>query len=227
MLREFSLTVNQFLDPNNEYHLKILSLITALNDLTIINNLQLFHKDIISSKYYFLKMNIGHLTEALKLLYVCFKDDDNRKELEKIAGLKELYREILDVNGGDKKDSFSYKVLRESRDSLFHYPREKKNFLIIKELLLEMVEKDLPLTFSLGDKKKENYYEFAEVLQLSSFATFGERYGLDIEELFKITGLLTAKVIQLLDLIVHDYFDKNNSIKCILNDNGSGSTRFV
>lgn len=187
---KYCFELSKVIDKNNKYHLWITSLALALQDLTIINNIiyNRLSNDLGNNLYYF-KINIGHLREAFKLLRNAFKKEEIHERLIQIAGVEEMYNQILELNGGDSEDSFGKAVLFELRNSIFHYIDDDKDFDTLKNVLDKLYRSNFTSSIQIYNSTDgellRNDYLFAEEIQLNIIEQIGSIYknSLEFEEL--------------------------------------------
>lgn len=211
--------VKDCFDKNKEYHLWILSFANARQDLFYVNKKL---NEIVESNesndgmLYFIKINIGHLNEAIKLIYKAFKTESSiMDELNKIKDLNNRYCELLEMIDGWGKESIYYKILFGARNNFFHYnngswsDREKRyDFDNTKEVLEIMYEENNYTGFIIGDKICENDFYFSEEIQLNYLFELGKKYNLSQEDLLSRIGEITSKVINILTLITDEFLLK-------------------
>jgi|GEM_PF-5688308 len=196
--------IAETLNLSDPYELTMVACCCALNDLTQV------HKELIKRsstnkdndyKWFLLKIAIAQLREAYWFINQSFvKDKALGSRILEIPKTKELLdRIIVQVDGSDEQ-SFAFIVLRKLRHIIFHYGFKDRD--IILQIADEMHTENIPGMIVLGNKKPDNYYQFADDLLLNVVLKYGEDYGLTFNELLDKMGNLTAQVIELLDVIV-------------------------
>lgn len=203
-------------DKENNYDLLMTSFFLAYQDLS---KCVKFLKEIFDTRkndsgMFFFKTSVGYLREAFVLLRKSFDNPQIKSKFEKIDKVKEKYNKILSILDGDDEDSFAYKVLFPVRNSVFHYNKKAEEFSTLIDVLKELEkEKSLSrIVFHNPDIEKISAdFEFVEEIQMNCIAKFGEKYknGLNINELIDKLLVLIAEVMNILQLITADYFEKN------------------
>jgi len=218
-------------DKEDGYHLWMLSFSSARQDLFYANkklNEIVKSGDDKQGLFYFLKMNIGHLNEAVLLIKNAFKTDSPiLNELIKINNLNDSYIELIKMIDGNNTDSIYKNLLSCGRNNFFHYNKGKKykskesDFQTTKESLENLYHENHYSGFVIGEKMSDNNLYFADEVQLNYFFKLGQDYKLTEEKLFEELGLITAKVISILSLITDEFLikiangNKGYNINCL------------
>lgn len=205
----FEFQIAELLNPRDDYELFILSCFFALNDLTQV------HKEIIKALMknkinghtrYLLRISIGHLREVYWFLANSFKNPAIEPRLANISKSADLYEKINRRVNGTGKDNFVFKVLKPSRNLMFHYGfEEPKDRNTCYQVYDEMKKDAISSKIILGPNNANNYYEFADEYFFSILVKNGREYGLDLNDLMSQMGMLTAETMELLDIITSDF----------------------
>lgn len=204
----FEFQIAELLNPRDDYELFILSCFFALNDLIQV------HKEIIKAlkknkinehTRYLLRISIGHLREVYWFLSNSFEKPAVESRLAKISKSADLYEKINRRVNGTGKDNFVFKVLKPSRNLMFHYGFKPKNSNTCYQVYDEMKSNAIPGKIILGSNNANNYYEFADEYFFSILVKNGQEYGLDLNDLMSQMGMLTAETMELLDIITSDF----------------------
>lgn len=211
---EFS--IDQMFDKSDDYDLFICTICFALSDLLMLNQ-EIQEATINPSKdnssLYF-RMTMGFIREAYELLKYKFTNDCFReKYLESIDGAISAYNEIdLIISGNSGLSIFKENKLNENRHLVFHYPKKANDYLLIQNVIGEL-SKDGNKFKYIELKEQDDFYrqklDFAEAIQYNTLFGFykindEKQYFKQLSEL----ATLTAKVINLLNLLFTDFISK-------------------
>ena len=200
------IAICDLIDRENPYHLWIVSFAQARQDLFMVNNkiIRLLDGNLSSTElYYFTRMNVGHLRESIKLLTAAY--DSIKTRLDKIHHFKGKYDELITLLDGEGKDSFNFKVLREARDSTFHYNKTESEFEGTKIALQKMYDEKLMTGFILGETRGLCDYYFAYHINIYWLTELGRKYGLDTPSTIRRIGEVASKVMDILTDIIDDF----------------------
>ena len=197
-------------DNNNDYHLWMTSFSTDLQDLIKCN--QLIHRTVSSQKekanaFFFFKIAIGFLHEALDILDECLKTDSAEK-LYRIKEFKNKYDELQDLLNNDPQYRFITKIIVRSRNKVFHYNNfykykgdKKETYKVLQGLYNENHYSYLTVS---TEEKLLNDYSFSEELQLNQFDGIfkSDCKGNNFNDIISKLAVVMGLVINLFESIV-------------------------
>lgn len=179
---------------DNEFNTYLMSLIAAHNDLLISNNYRIKQKPYSHDQdyFYFYKMSVGHLREAIKLIESFW--EKYKDKLYSTEGFSEKFYELDKLVGGfnNKKDSYWSKVLKRARDGVVSHYCGKENFSMYSEILKEIPDSE-EFEFIYGDTNGDRKYAFIEMIQYSSIITLSEKY-------FELTEEITDEKLETIEM---------------------------
>jgi hypothetical protein len=200
---------------NTDYHLWMLSVGAARQDLYFVNEklIDIIYGDKKERYFYYAKMSIAHVNEAVALLKNAFDVQPNiGTKFRQINGVANAYEELLELTEGNDKDSFYKKVLSGARNNIFHYNKgtwndkaKEYDFDKTRRVLNSMYKENFITGYKIGESKVENDFYFAEEVQLNWLSELGKEYKLDEKQLLLRISHITAKVMQILSMILDDF----------------------
>ncbi|QWU17374.1 hypothetical protein SAMN04487895_104242 [Paenibacillus sophorae] len=210
------------INKNNKYHLWITSVGVARQDLYFVNNqiARLIDTTERENFIYYAKMSIGHVNESLGLLKKAReKYQIIWNEFLKIKGFKDNYDELLELCEGESKGSFYRDVLFNARNNIFHYNKgnwidqsKEYDFESTEKVLQSMYDENFYTGYKLGVMSGEHDFYFAEEIQINWLFELGKQYELSESELLYKISLITAKVMNILSLILYEFFARSSNL---------------
>ena len=216
MKYEYEFTMDQLFDRNEEYDLFICSCCFALSDLLIINQ-EILEAANNPQKWYssmFFRINMGFAREAYELLKSKFTDNSFKmKYLASIVGAVDRYIEIDDIiNGKTEHETFYANKLNENRHSIFHYPKNPKEYCLINEVLSDLEKDGQRFKYCESDETDTfewQKFEFAATIQLNALFGIHKTTGEDqFAQILNDLALLTGKIINLLNILFSEFVSR-------------------
>lgn len=207
---EFELNINEIFCSDDKFEMIMLQAFTAREDVYTINKL-LQRKDLTRTEFLFLfKIIIGITREANELLREIYeKYADNLRCFSNWEQIEAQKSELERINNGMGKESFSYLVIKEIRDQVFHY-KDTRN---IKNQLKECVQ--IKSMFNIGTKTEfdteyiftqDVFYNYVE----SVWKSYSESEGASdsVSEFVKLMSKYSLSVAKNLEMLIYGYFNK-------------------
>jgi len=213
ILMEYEFNLRDVFDTDNEYDLFICAVSFALSDLSILNRkISECDNESKESTFYY-RLALGFMREAYMLLKRKFDNEGFRtKYLLPIPNAVEKYTEIDNiVFGKNDNNSFGEYKINDTRHQIFHYPKEREDYDLLK----------CSLEYLAKDNKELNYYEsddtdifhnqsfdFAQTIQLNILNGTYKKDEIEISKNVSELASLNAKIINLLDLLFSNFLIK-------------------
>ena len=146
--KEIKYIMSDLFDRNDYFDMITLSVLTAKDDLNYINILLDEKKEDTFLSVFILKLSLGIAKNAHMLAYQIFKNESYINKLKSMNNWKEIegkYKELVECNGGNGTDSFSFKVLNEIRNQAFHYSYKKPDLDNISKIVEELKNDQLTI----------------------------------------------------------------------------------
>lgn len=210
IIYEKKFRIQDYFDKNNEYHLWIISFTTARQDLLFVNKKLIETCNSINDKdgqLYYLKMNIGHLREAINLIFNSCKDKNASisEKVRNVKGFNNLYDDLKKLIDITNVKSIYNKLLISARNNYFHYNHGKQDFENTTKVLENMYKENQYSGFIIGSNLSETSFYFAEEIQLNSIFEMAKEQNITQNELLYKIANITSTVIEILTLIIDDF----------------------
>ncbi len=149
--KEIRYIPSDLFDSKNYFHMIILSIMTARDDLNNINMLLDDKKEDIYMSAFIFKLSLGIAKNAYMLAHNVFKNDNYKDILKSMNNwemIEEKYSKLVECNGGNDTASFSYKVLNEIRNQVFHYSYKNRDLDNISKIIEQLKNEELTIKIS-------------------------------------------------------------------------------
>lgn len=149
--KEIKFIPSDLFDSNNHFDMIMLSILTARDDLNYINMLLDEKKEDTYMSVFIFKLSLGIAKNAYMLAYEIFQNNSYKNRLKSMNNwekVEEKYNKLVECNGGNGTDSFSYKVLNKIRNQAFHYPYKKGNLDNISKIVKQLKNEELTIKIS-------------------------------------------------------------------------------
>ena len=214
---EFRFKYGDIIDLNYESDLYIMSISIALSDLTKIT--QKLHSISINNTkdngVFDFKIGLGFARETFELLKSVFSDNNfTEKYLSNCPKIFDDFKEVSDiVYQKSDFEVFNESKMNNNRHLIFHYPKEKVDFDLMKKAIVEIEKTEYEVCFRESEDISKYEYQFAENLQfnmLFDFYKINENQGEVLEKRISELAIFTGKLMNILRSILTEYLYKKS-----------------
>lgn len=156
-----------------------------------------------------------------------FTNESFKKEyLVPLESAVERYTEIDNIiNGKTELKTFKEQKLNENRHLIFHYPRDRKDYSMINEVLSNLEKDGQKFKYCESDNtdvSESQKFEFAAAIQLNALFGIHKANGDEFTRIVTDLAFLTAKIINLLEILFGEFVSKKQwNIESQKNDDGN------